>query len=96
MPYAALVNPHISHVYELYYSAFERLRKIPEIKTLSDNDRFCDAVKECLTDHLSVIPSLAMGVLEISDAIPSEECDKMMTNLLRSVSIEEAIPHTTY
>ena len=40
LPYAALVNPHISHVYDLYYSAFEKLRKIPEIRTLEDNDRF--------------------------------------------------------
>ncbi|KAG9676759.1 pyruvate dehydrogenase kinase, partial [Aureobasidium melanogenum] len=84
LPYAALINPHISHVYELYYSAFEKLRKVPEIKTLEDNDRFCDVVREQLRDHLSVIPRLAMGVLEISESIPSEQCDKLVTSLLRS------------
>ncbi|THX15042.1 pyruvate dehydrogenase kinase [Aureobasidium pullulans] len=84
LPYAALVNPHISHVYELYYSAFEKLRKVPEIKTLEDNDRFCDVVREQLRDHLSVIPRLAMGVLEISEAIPSDQCDKLVNSLLRS------------
>lgn len=41
LPYSALMNPHITHVYELYYSAFEKLRKVPEIKTLDDNDRLC-------------------------------------------------------
>ncbi|KAG9809707.1 pyruvate dehydrogenase kinase, partial [Aureobasidium melanogenum] len=84
LPYAALVNPHISHVYELYYSAFEKLRKVPEIRTLEDNDRFCDIVREQLRDHLSVIPRLTMGVLEISESIPSEQCDKLVTSLLRS------------
>ncbi|KAI5241037.1 pyruvate dehydrogenase kinase [Aureobasidium subglaciale] len=84
LPYAALVNPHISHVYELYYSAFEKLRKVPEIKTLEDNDAFCDIVREQLREHLSVIPRLAMGVLEISEAIPSDQCDKLVNSLLRS------------
>jgi pyruvate dehydrogenase kinase 2/3/4 len=84
LPYTALINPHISHVYELYYSAFETLRKVPEIKTLKDNDRFCEIVRGQLRDHLSVIPRLAMGVLEISESIPSEQCDRLVNSLLRS------------
>lgn len=84
LPYAALVNPHINHVYDLYYSAFETLRKVPEIKTLKDNDNFCDIIREQLRDHLSVIPRLAMGVLEISESIPSDQCDKLVNSLLRS------------
>jgi pyruvate dehydrogenase kinase 2/3/4 len=84
LPYSALTNPHISHVYELYYTAFERLRKVPEITCVDDNDRFCEVVQSTLREHLSVIPRLAMGVLEIQNAISGEECDRFMTTLLRS------------
>jgi pyruvate dehydrogenase kinase 2/3/4 len=84
LPYSALTNPHISHVYELYYTAFERLRKVPEITSVDDNDRFCEVVQSTLREHLSVIPRLAMGVLEIQNAISGEECDRFMTTLLRS------------
>lgn len=89
LPYSALANPHISHVYELYYSAFEKLRKVPDVQTLDDNDRLCDVIKDCLKEHLTVIPRLAMGVLEIQESVPGEECDKLMTTLLRSVRAME-------
>lgn len=84
LPYSALTNEHISHVYELYYAAFEQLRKVPEVRTLDDNDRFCGVLKHVLREHLSVIPALAMGVLEIQDFVSSDECDRFMTTLLRS------------
>jgi pyruvate dehydrogenase kinase 2/3/4 len=84
LPYSALTNSHISFVYELYYTAFERLRKVPEVTSVDDNDRFCKVVQSCLKEHLSVIPRLAMGVIEIQNAISGEECDRFMTTLLRS------------
>ncbi|KAK4542316.1 hypothetical protein LTR36_006969 [Oleoguttula mirabilis] len=84
LPYSALTNQHISHVYELYYTAFERLRKVPEVRTMNDNDKFCDVLKMCLKEHLSVIPRLAMGILEIQDSVSGDECDRFMTTLLRS------------
>ena len=84
LPYSALTNPHISHVYELYYTAFERLRKVPEIRSADDNDRFCQVIQSCLREHLSVIPRLAMGAIEIQNTISGEECDLFMTTLLRS------------
>ena len=37
LPYVVVTNPHISQVYELYYKAFETLRRVKEIKTLEDN-----------------------------------------------------------
>ena len=84
LSYAALRNSHISHVYELYYSVFEKLRKVPDIRTLDENDTFCQVVKDCLLEHLTVIPRLAMGVLEIQETVTSEECDRLMTTMLRS------------
>ena len=84
LPYSALTNQHISHVYELYYQAFELLRKVPEVRTLNDNDKFCDVLKHCLKEHLSVLPRLAMGILEIQNHVSEDECDRFMTTLLRS------------
>lgn len=84
LPYSALTNEHISFVYELYYSAFERLRKVSEVRNQRDNDRFCSVLNHVLNEHLPVIPELAMGVLEIQDFIGSDACDRFMTGLLRS------------
>ncbi|USW51499.1 Putative PDK/BCKDK protein kinase [Septoria linicola] len=84
LPYSAVTNKHISHVYELYYEAFERFRKVPPVRSLDDNDKFCEGIKGTLKEHLSVIPQLAMGILEIQNSVSSEECDRLMRTLLRS------------
>jgi pyruvate dehydrogenase kinase 2/3/4 len=86
LPYVVVTNPHISQVYELYYKAFETLRRVQEIKTLEDNERFCAKVSQTLQEHLTVIPKLAMGVLECRDLMKAEDMDKFMNTLLRSVS----------
>ncbi len=86
LPYVVVTNPHISQVYELYYKAFESLRRVKEIKTLDDNERFCTLISQTLQEHLTVIPKLAMGVLECRDLMKAEDMDKFMNTLLRSVS----------
>lgn len=86
LPYVVVTNPHISHVYELYYKAFESLRRVREIKSLEDNEKFCQKISQTLQEHLTVIPSLAMGVLECRDLMRPEDMDKFMNTLLRSVS----------
>lgn len=86
LPYVVVTNPHISQVYELYYKAFETLRRVKEIKTLEDNERFCAKVGQTLQEHLTVIPKLAMGVLECRDLMRAEDMDRFMNTLLRSVS----------
>jgi hypothetical protein len=87
LPYIVVTNPHISHVYELYYKAFEAFRRVKEIKTLEDNDRYCSVLRQMLKEHLTVIPGLAMGVLECRDLVRPEEMDKFMNTLLRSVRV---------
>lgn len=87
LPYVVVTNPNISYVYELYYRAFERYRRIPEIRSIEDNDELCKVIRETLNDHLTVIPRLAIGVLEVQGAMKPEETDKFMTTLLRSVGL---------
>ncbi|KAI9722952.1 MAG: hypothetical protein M1812_001401 [Candelaria pacifica] len=84
LPYVVVTNPHVSHVYDLYYRAFETLRRFGEIGTVEENEQYCDAVKRTLQEHLTVIPRLAMGVLECQDLMEPEEIDKFMNTLLRS------------
>jgi hypothetical protein len=86
LPYVVVTNPHVSEVYDLYYGAFDTFRKIREIKTLEDNDRFCKAIHAMLHAHLTVIPKLAMGVLECTGLMDPTELDKFMNTMLRSVS----------
>lgn len=85
LPYVVVANPHISFVYELYYKAFERFRVIPEIRTLEDNDRYCAILRATLREHLTVIPNLAMGVLECQDLVDPDEMDRFMNTILRAV-----------
>ena len=85
LPYVVVTNPHMSHVYELYYQAFESLRRVNEIKTVEENDQFCKIISSTLQEHLTVIPKLAMGVLECQGLMKSEEMDRFMNTILRSV-----------
>jgi pyruvate dehydrogenase kinase 2/3/4 len=85
LPYVVVTNPHFSQVYELYYQAFETLRKIKEIKTLEDNEKLCQKINTTLQQHLPVIPKLAMGVLECRGLMDPEAMDKFMNTILRSV-----------
>ncbi|KAG0217734.1 hypothetical protein BGX33_009742 [Mortierella sp. NVP41] len=84
LPFIVGTNPHIELVYDLYWQAFERLAKIPEIKTLEENDAFCEMIKGLLNDHLVVIPQLALGIMECSKHIPAAQVDQFMNKMLRS------------
>ncbi|KAI1000848.1 hypothetical protein K3495_g7348 [Podosphaera aphanis] len=84
LPYIVVTNPHISQVYQLYCNAFESIRAIGQVETLQDNTRLCEKIKETLDEHLSVIPKLAMGMLECQDLMKPEEIDKFMNTILRS------------
>lgn len=52
---------------------------------MEDNDRYCTLIGETLREHLTVIPRLAMGVLECQNLMRPEDMDKFMNTLLRSV-----------
>ncbi|KAF9184684.1 hypothetical protein BGZ51_003188 [Haplosporangium sp. Z 767] len=84
LPFIVGTNPHIELVYDLYWQAFEKLSKVPEIKTLEENDAFCDMIKALLNDHLVVIPQLALGIMECSKHIPPAQVDQFMNKMLRS------------
>lgn len=86
LPYVVVTNPHIKEVYELYNNAFEMFRKVKEIKTLDDNEKFCRIISQMLKAHLTVIPKLSMGILESRGRMDAKDLDKFMNTILRSVS----------
>ncbi|KAK8065665.1 hypothetical protein PG997_012412 [Apiospora hydei] len=91
LPYVVVTNPHISDVYDLYYTAFDMFRRVKEIKTLDENDRFCQDIARMLRAHLTVIPKLAMGILECRGLMPQEELDIFMNTILKSVGSRQRI-----
>ena len=85
LPYVVVTNKHISRVYELYYKAFDTLRRVREITSVEENELYCKIVSSTLQEHLTVIPSLAMGILECEDLMRPDETDNFMNTLLKSV-----------
>ncbi|KAK5088614.1 putative protein kinase [Lithohypha guttulata] len=84
LPYAVVTNPHLSYVYELYYKAFESFRKLPNVKTLEDNDAMCKIISENLKEHLSVIPRMVTGVLECHNLMSADDMDAFVNRSLRA------------
>jgi len=84
LPYVVVANPHLAHVYESYLQAFERFRRVPEIRSVEDNDRYCKILEETLKEHATVIPRLAIGVLEARNLMKSDELDNFMNTMLRA------------
>ncbi|KAM0255215.1 hypothetical protein ACHAQJ_005979 [Trichoderma viride] len=84
LPYVVVTNRHIEEVYKLYYNAFDTFRKFKEIKTLEDNEKFCAVISQNLKGHLTVIPKLAMGILECGGLMDPKELDHFMNVILRS------------
>ena len=86
LPYVVVTNPHLSLVYELYYKSFENFRRVPDIKTVKDNDMYCKIISESLKEHLAVIPNLVKGVLECQDLVEPDVMDNFVNSMLRAVS----------
>lgn len=84
LPYIIVTNPHLSHVYDLYYRAFESFRRIPAIRTVEDNDRFCQVIADNLKEHLSIIPNLIRGVLECQQLVAPDIMDQFANSMLRA------------
>lgn len=88
LPYILGTNPHIQGVYDLYWQAFERIRKIPAIETREENESFCEILQESLDAHLVVIPQLAKGINECEQQhkliMSMERLDRFMNATLRS------------
>ncbi|KAK9478556.1 branched-chain alpha-ketoacid dehydrogenase [Lipomyces japonicus] len=83
LPYVVVSNPRISNIYELYYDSFSVLRKFPIIRTIEDNNRYCELLNQRLKLHTSIVPQLVMGVIECAESIESTRLDRFLDSILR-------------
>lgn len=84
LPYVIVTQPEVAKVYELYWSAFDKFRRFPEINNLSDNWKFCDLLETLLDEHAPVIPNLSLGLSLCSPHIPPDSLDSFMKRMLIS------------
>ena len=84
LPFVVMTNQHLEDVYQKYWSAFETFRRFPHIKSMDDNEKFCNLLRRLLDDHLTIIPSLTIGIVESSHHLQPHQLDKFMERMLRS------------
>ncbi len=72
-PFVVMTNQHLEDVYQKYWSAFETFRRFPHIKTMDDNEKFCNLLRGLLDDHLTIIPSLTIGIVESSHHLQPQQ-----------------------
>lgn len=86
LPFGVVNNHHLAQIYESYYLLFNAFRKIPPVKSLDDNEKFCEIISSLLDEHYSNLSHLMMGALEISilGVLPQTQLDQFMSSMLRS------------
>ncbi|KAI0719543.1 alpha-ketoacid dehydrogenase kinase N-terminal domain-containing protein [Cerioporus squamosus] len=84
LPYVVVTQEGVAKVYELYWTAFDKFRRYPQITTMKENDAFCEFVSNLLAEHKSVIPNLSLGLSLSSPYLPSDRLDAFMRRMLVS------------
>ncbi|TFY57920.1 hypothetical protein EVJ58_g6731 [Rhodofomes roseus] len=84
LPYVVVNQEGVASVYEAYWSAFDKFRRYPEIKTLEDNEVFCKFVRGLLDEHKTVIPNLSLGLSLSSPYLEPDRLDSFMHRMLVS------------
>lgn len=65
LPYLVVSNPHISAVYDAYYSSLQSLRSFPRVESVGDNAGFCVLLKRLVDEHTPMLDCLATGLREV-------------------------------
>ncbi|KAH0840152.1 alpha-ketoacid dehydrogenase kinase [Lanmaoa asiatica] len=84
LPYVVVTQEGVARVYELYWAAFEKFRRLPQITNLSENETFCEFLVNILDEHAPVIPSLSLGLSLASPHLPPDYLDSFMHRMLVS------------
>ncbi|TCD69693.1 hypothetical protein EIP91_006710 [Steccherinum ochraceum] len=84
LPYVVVTQEGVAKVYELYWTAFDKFRRYPQVDTLEDNDAFCVFLRNILDEHSTVIPSLSLGLSLSSPYLAPDRLDAFMRRMLVS------------
>ncbi|KAM0755679.1 alpha-ketoacid dehydrogenase kinase [Meredithblackwellia eburnea MCA 4105] len=84
LPFLPATNPSLASIHQLYLSAFTSLASVPEIKSLEDNDKLCDAVAHMVEEHRDNIPILAKGFQETRRYLPDSVVTSFLDRAIRN------------
>lgn len=84
LPYIVVTQEGLAKVYELYWAAFDKFRRYPQITTLAENEAFCKFLRNLLDEHSTVIPSLSLGLSLSSPYLAPDRLDSFMRRMLVS------------
>ncbi|KAF8716684.1 hypothetical protein AX14_012248 [Amanita brunnescens Koide BX004] len=84
LPYVVVTQEGVAKVYELYWSAFEKIRRYPPITNLADNEAFCAFLNGLLNEHAVIIPNLSLGLTLSSPYLPPDQLDAFLRRMLVS------------
>ncbi|OBZ70446.1 [3-methyl-2-oxobutanoate dehydrogenase [lipoamide]] kinase, mitochondrial [Grifola frondosa] len=84
LPYVVVTQEGVAKVYELYWSAFDKFRRYPQIKNLAENEAFCTFLRGLLDEHKTVIPNLSLGLSLSSPYLAPDRLDSFMRRMLVS------------
>lgn len=76
LPYIVASNPHMAHVNELYFEAFESIRKFPRIESLEDNDRFCQFMQKTVSFFRALLWVLVLTLQSVSSTFTGSSYQK--------------------
>ncbi|CAK5263042.1 unnamed protein product [Mycena citricolor] len=84
LPYIVMTQEGVDEVYEMYWTAFDKLRRYPPITTFAENIKFCSSLSEVLQEHSTVIPNLALGLSLASPHLSADALDSFLRRMLIS------------
>ncbi|KAL7006631.1 putative protein kinase [Cystobasidiomycetes sp. EMM_F5] len=84
LPFVVGLNPNLERVYTGYLESFARIQGFPPIRTLEQNDEFCQFLEGALKQHWGTIPRMMVGLLESSMHLTPGSRERFMQRMLRS------------
>jgi len=80
LPFVVVSNPNISQVLSIYLETFEALGAAKEVVTSSDEEDFCELVRDQLHKHAPVAQLIAEGYQEVRQAYPNIRLDGFLND----------------
>lgn len=84
LPFIVGTNPYIQDVARLYASSFASLVQRPPPETLQDNDSFARELRQLVSDHSDVAPTLARGFMECREYMDGVRVSNFLDAALHS------------
>jgi len=81
LPYAAVSNPHIYQVYQLYANAFKAIHDFGTLTTMNEEESFSEYLKTVIGENSEVVSLMQKGVSQLRSSIPGITLDAFLDRL---------------